>query len=71
MVHIKGILVLRITVDPGGEIDCVEYVSGHPLIIGVALASVRKWKFRPLIVKGQKQNFTGRIVLKYDAMNTL
>src|SRR5215469_16567896 len=47
MLHINGSVVLTITVDPSGNVTCVQVVSGHPLIIGVAIDSVRRWKFRP------------------------
>jgi outer membrane biosynthesis protein TonB len=65
--HIKGTMVLSIAVDTDGEVTCVAYVSGHPLIIGVAIDSVRHWKFRPHVVKGLKKKFCGRIALRFEA----
>jgi hypothetical protein len=40
---------LAISVDPQGNVACVQTVSGHPLIIGVAIDSVRQWKVEPLL----------------------
>jgi outer membrane biosynthesis protein TonB len=65
--HITGTIVLAIAVDANGEITCVAMVSGHPLIIGTAIDSVRRWKFRPYAVNGQKKNFCGKITLRYEA----
>lgn len=65
--HIKGTIVLAIAVDVNGEITCVTVVSGHPLIIGTAIASVRRWKFRPYAVNGQKKSFCGKVTLRYEA----
>jgi outer membrane biosynthesis protein TonB len=49
MLHISGTVVLAISVDPQGNVACVQTVSGHPLIIGVAIDSVRQWKVEPLL----------------------
>ena len=65
--HIKGSMVLSIAVGTDGEVTCVEYVSGHPLIIGVTIDSVRQWRFRPYSVKGLKRKFCGSITLRYEA----
>ena len=65
--HIMGTIVLAIAVDANGEIACVTMVSGHPLIIGTAIDSVRRWKFRPYAVNGLKKSFCGKIALRYEA----
>ncbi len=39
MVHISGTVVLAISVNPQGNVVCVQMVSGHPLIIGVVIPS--------------------------------
>ena len=67
MLHIKGTMVLSIAVDTDGQVTCVAYVSGHPLIIGVAIDSVSQWRFSPYSVKGLKKNFYGRVALRYEA----
>lgn len=67
MLHISGTIVLAISVDANGEVTCVEMVSGHPLIIGGAIDSVRQWKFRPYALQGLKKSFCGRVVLRYQA----
>ena len=67
MLHIKGTMILSIEVGTDGEVTCVAYVSGHPIILGVAIDSVRQWRFRPHAVKGLKRNFCGRVALRYEA----
>jgi hypothetical protein len=67
MMHIKGTLVFSLAVDTNGQVICVDSVSGHPLIIGVAIDSIRQWKFRPLIVRGLKKKFCGKVTLRYEA----
>ena len=52
MLHISGTVVLAISADPQGNVACVQTVSGHPLIMGVAIDSVRRWKFEPYTSRG-------------------
>jgi outer membrane biosynthesis protein TonB len=67
MLHISGTVVVLISVDPKGSVICVQMVSGHLLIIGVTIDSVRKWKFQPYISKGVSKTFCGRIALRFNA----
>jgi Gram-negative bacterial TonB protein C-terminal len=65
--HIKGTVVMAVAVDDQGEISCVQIISGHPLIIGTTIDSVRRWKFRPYVVRGLRRGFCGRIAISYQA----
>jgi TonB family protein len=67
MLHISGTVALAISVDPQGNVACVRTVSGHPLIIGVAIDSVRQWKFEPYASEGVKKAFCGRVALRFQA----
>jgi TonB family protein len=57
MLHISGTVALAISVDPQGNVACVQTVSGHALIIAVAIDSVRQWKFEPHTSQGVKKTF--------------
>jgi outer membrane biosynthesis protein TonB len=67
MLHINGTVALAISVDPQGNAACVWTVSGHPLIIGVAIDSVRQWKFEPYAPQGVKKAFCGQVALRFQA----
>lgn len=67
MLHINGTLVLTISVDPGGNVTCVQMVSDHPLVVGVAIDSVRRWKFHPYGSKGIKKRFCEQIAVRFKA----
>ena len=58
-------------VDPQGNVVCVQRVSGHPLIIGVAIDSVRRWKFEPYASKGVKKGFCGNLPSAFRPTSTL
>ena len=63
--HLEGTIVLAIAVDANGEVACVTVVSGHPLIIGSAIDSVRRWKFRSYVVNGLKKSVCGKVAIRY------
>jgi len=65
--RIKGTVVMALAVDGKGEVICVQIISGHPLIIGRTIESVRRWKFRPYVLQGLKKGFCGRIAISYRA----
>ena len=67
MLHINGTIVLEISVDPGGDVTCVQMVSGHPLMIGAAIDSVRRWKVQSYSSKGTKRSFCGQVALRFRA----
>jgi Gram-negative bacterial TonB protein C-terminal len=67
MLHISGTVVLAISVDMKGNVTCVQVVSGHPLIVGVAIDSVRRWKFAPYMSGLVKKSFCGRVALSFLA----
>jgi len=65
--HIKGTVVMELAVNDKGEVDSVRIISGHPLIIGTTIDSVRQWKFRSFVVRGVRKGFCGRIAISYQA----
>ena len=66
--HIRGTLVFSVAIDTSGGVTCIEFVSGHPVMVSTAMESITLWKFRPYFVNGKKQEFYGRITIKYEAI---
>src|SRR5262245_22228403 len=65
--RLKGFVSLRIAVDQEGAPICIRVISGHPLMFGATIESVRHWRFRPLTIRGVKKEFCGRITIKFEA----
>ena len=65
--HIDSTVVLAITVDSGGKVFCLQFVSGHPLLASAAIESVKRWRFRPHVVHGRSKSFCGKIALRIRA----
>jgi Gram-negative bacterial TonB protein C-terminal len=64
-VHIiDNIVVLAVEVDDVGKVACLNVISGHPMLVGSALDSVKRWRFRPYVLRGRSEGFCGRIALR-------
>lgn len=66
MLHLKGTVVLAISVDSDGNVTCVKVISGPPLMFGVTIESVRLWKFRPYTSLTAKKSFCGQLALHLE-----
>jgi hypothetical protein len=67
ILHLKGTVVLAISVDSDGNVTCVKVISGPPLMFGVTIESVRHWKFRPYTSLAAKKSFCGQLALHLEA----
>ena len=45
--RIQGAVVLRIVINPLGEVRDAQLVSGHPMLAPAAVEAVRKWRYIP------------------------
>jgi TonB family protein len=51
--HVKGTVVVRVTVDKGGNVYKVENVSGPPVLVPAAIEAVKQWKYQPYLLNGE------------------
>jgi TonB-like protein len=65
--NLKGTVVLDVSVSEDGNANCVEQISGHPLILTSAVHSVSGWKFEPYLADGQRKPFHGKLAIKFHA----
>jgi TonB family protein len=42
-----GVVKLSVEITPGGDVQSVKVLGGHPLLIPAAQEAVRKWKYEP------------------------
>ena len=45
--HVAGIVILRVTIQPNGVVSNTQVESGHPLLSSAAQDAVRQWRFSP------------------------
>lgn len=64
--NLRGVVRLRILINNRGEVICAQGVDGHPLAIGPAIHSVRRWTFKAFMVNGKRKSVAGVLDLPYD-----
>jgi len=50
--HIQGSVVLKAVIDKSGNIQELQLVSGHPMLVPAALEAARQWKYQPYLLNG-------------------
>jgi TonB family protein len=51
--HIQGAVVLHAIIAQDGTMKNVEYVSGPPELTDSAIAAVKKWRYKPTLLRGE------------------
>ena len=50
--RIQGDVVLSAVISVNGEIENLQLVSGHPMLVPAAIAAVRQWRYKPYLLNG-------------------
>jgi protein TonB len=45
--------VLSAVIDGNGQIQNLQLVSGHPMLVPAAIAAVKQWRYKPYLLNGQ------------------
>jgi periplasmic protein TonB len=51
--RIQGDVVLKAIIDKQGNIQDLQLVSGHPMLVKAAMEAVKQWRYRPYLLNGQ------------------
>ncbi|MCI0624068.1 MAG: TonB family protein [Acidobacteria bacterium] len=49
---IQGEVLLAVNVNEKGEVDSVQILKGHPLLVGSAVDTVKQWRYSPYLKDG-------------------
>jgi TonB family protein len=63
--HIQGSVVMRAVINRTGDIADLEVMSGPIELVVSAVNAVRKWKYRPYLLKGEPVAVETQIVVNY------
>jgi TonB family protein len=63
--QIQGAVVLEARIRPDGTIESLKVVSGQPLLVDAAMASVKQWRFRPHQINGKPAEMQTTITLNF------
>lgn len=64
--NLRGVVSIRILINKYGKVICAQGVAGHPMAIGPAIHSVRRWTFKAFRVSGERKSVVGVVNLSYD-----
>ena len=51
--HIQGDVLLKMTINTKGDVESLEPISGHPLLVNAAMDAVKQWKYRSYLLNGE------------------
>ena len=49
----QGEVVLSAVINTNGEIENLQLVSGHPMLVPSAIVAVKQWRYKPYLLNGQ------------------
>jgi periplasmic protein TonB len=51
--RVQGVVILRAIISKTGQIQNLEVVSGHPMLVPAAIQAVKQWRYRPFLLTGE------------------
>ncbi len=51
--RIQGNVMLKAIIDKEGNIQDLQLLSGHPMLVPAAINAVKQWRYRPYLLNGQ------------------
>jgi protein TonB len=51
--RVQGEVVLSAIINANGQIENLQLVSGHPMLVPAAIAAVKTWRYKPYLLNGQ------------------
>ena len=51
--RVQGEVILTAVISVNGEIENLQLVSGHPMLVPAAISAVKQWRYKPYLLNGQ------------------
>jgi len=51
--RVQGDVILKAIIDKNGDIQDLQLISGHPMLVPGAIAAVKQWRYKPYLLNGQ------------------
>ena len=64
--RIQGQVVLNAIIDKSGQIQNLVLVSGHPMLVPMAIDAVRQWRYRPFLLNGEPVEVETTITVNFQ-----
>lgn len=62
---IQGDVLLQGTIDTNGNLVDLKVLQGDPILVKAAVDAVKKWKYRPFILKGEPVDVDTTIKIQF------
>jgi protein TonB len=62
---IQGDVLLQATIDTKGNLTNLKVVQGDPILVKAAIDAVKKWRYRPFILKGEPVDVDTTIKIQF------
>jgi protein TonB len=63
--HITGDVLLWIVIDKSGNVASIRVEKGAPILVDAAVEAVKRWKYRPFVLKGEPVEAESTILIKF------
>jgi protein TonB len=63
--RVQGIVVLRAMISREGQIENLQIVSGHPLLVQSAMNAVLQWRYRPYFLNSEPVEVETQITVNF------
>lgn len=64
--RVQGTVCLEVLVSKDGDVEKLDAVTGHPLLVPAAIETVKSWKFKSYLLNGQAIEFESEVFLHFN-----
>ena len=63
--RIEGQVLLKVVINKAGRVESLEAVTGHPLLIPLAIDAAKQWTYKPFLLNGEAMEVETTIALQF------
>jgi len=64
--RIQGTVVLHAIISKQGNVENLNVISGHPMLVQGALDAVKQWKYKPYILNGEPVEVETTVTVNFN-----
>lgn len=64
--HVQGVVQLKAIIGKNGDVNELEVLSGHPILVPAALDAVKQWRYRPYLLNGEAVEVETNITVNFN-----
>jgi protein TonB len=63
--RIQGTVLLQAQISKTGDIENLQSISGHPMLVPAAIDAVKQWKYKPYILNGEPVEVDTQVTVNF------